>query len=74
MLVIADTKKPLAIAGVMGSSDAEVDLQTQSIVLEAAYFKPSSVRMTARRLGISTDSSYRFERGVDPLGIQFAIE
>ena len=74
MLVIADADKPLAIAGVMGASDAEVDSQTQSIVLEAAYFKPTSVRMTARRLGISTDSSYRFERGVDPLGIQFAIE
>lgn len=74
MLVIADAKKPLAIAGVMGSSDAEVDFKTQSIVLEAAYFKPSSVRMTARRLGISTDSSYRFERGVDPLGIQYAID
>lgn len=74
MMVIADAEKPLAIAGVMGSFDAEVDSQTKSIVLESAYFKPTSVRMTARRLGISSDSSYRFERGVDPLGIQFAIE
>ena len=74
MLVIADDSKPVAIAGVMGSADAEVDESTQSIILESAYFNPSSIRKTARKLNLSTDSSYRFERGVDPQGIQYAIE
>lgn len=73
MLVIADTSKPLAIAGVMGSVDAEVDESTQSIILESAYFNPSSVRKTARTLNISTDSSYRFERGIDPQGVQLGM-
>lgn len=65
MLVIADTKRPIAIAGVMGGKDTEVSADTRNILLESAYFDPVSVRRTARRLGISTDSSYRFERGVD---------
>ena len=74
MVVIADDAKPVAIAGVMGSADAEVDESTQSIILESAYFNPSSVRKTARKLNLSTDSSYRFERGVDPQGVQYGIE
>ena len=74
MVVIADASKPVAIAGVMGSADAEVDESTQSIILESAYFNPSSVRKTSRRLNLSTDSSYRFERGVDPLGVRYGIE
>lgn len=74
MLVISDAEKPLVIAGVMGSESAEVDLNTKSIVLESAYFNAGSIRKTARRLGLSTDSSYRFERGVDPLGLAYAIE
>ena len=74
MVVIADASKPVAIAGVIGSADAEVDESTQSIILESAYFNPSSVRKTARRLNLSTDSSYRFERGVDPLGVRYGIE
>ena len=74
MLVIADASKPLAIAGVMGSADGEVDKSTQSIILESAYFNPSSVRKTARTLNISTDSSYRFERGIDPQGVQLGME
>jgi phenylalanyl-tRNA synthetase beta chain len=65
MLVIADAERPVAIAGIMGGKDTEVTDSTTNVVLESAYFDPLSVRRTARRLGISTDSSYRFERGVD---------
>ena len=72
MAVIADAERPLVVAGVMGSVDAEVDDTTTDIVLEAAYFAPTSVRATARKLGISSDSSYRFERGVDPKGVLYA--
>lgn len=74
MMVIADEARPLVIAGVMGSVDAEVDEGTTDIALESAYFDPSSIRRTSRRLGLSTDSSYRFERGVDPLGLVFAAQ
>jgi len=66
MLVIADAAKPLVIAGIMGGSNAEVDDTTTDLVLEVAYFKPSGIRWTSRKLGLSTDSSYRYERGVDP--------
>ena len=72
MAVIADAERALVVAGVMGSLDAEVDDSTTDIVLEAAYFDPSSVRATARQLTLSTDSSYRFERGVDPQGVEYA--
>ncbi|MGB0744847.1 MAG: phenylalanine--tRNA ligase subunit beta, partial [Opitutales bacterium] len=72
MGVIADAERPLVVAGVMGSVDAEVDDSTTDIVLEAAYFAPTSVRATSRKLGLSSDSSYRFERGVDPRGVTYA--
>lgn len=72
MLVIADAEKPLVVAGVMGSIEAEVDESTVDIVLESAYFNPSNIRRTSRQLGLSSDSSYRFERGVDPNGANFA--
>lgn len=65
MLVIADCERPIAIAGVMGGKDTEVTKATKNILLESAYFDPVSVRQTARSLGLSSDSSYRFERGVD---------
>jgi phenylalanyl-tRNA synthetase beta chain len=65
MLVIADTEKPIAIAGVMGGKDTEVTLNTKNILLESAYFDPISIRRTSRALGLASDSSYRFERGVD---------
>ena len=70
--VIADAERPLVIAGVMGSLDAEVDTSTTDLVLEAAYFNPASIRATSRRLGVSSDSAYRFERGVDPQGVVYA--
>ena len=66
MLVIADAAKPLVVAGIMGGADAGVDGSTTDIVLEAAYFRPQSVRWTSKQLGLASDSSYRFERGVDP--------
>lgn len=72
MAVIADAERPLVVAGVMGSVDAEVDETTTDVVLEAAYFNPTSIRATSRKLGLSSDSSYRFERGVDPKGITYA--
>jgi phenylalanyl-tRNA synthetase beta chain len=65
MLVIADRSKAIAIAGVMGALNTEVTSSTKNILLEAAYFDQISIRRTARVLGISTDSSYRFERKVD---------
>ena len=72
MLVIADAEKPMVVAGVMGSLDAEVDDNTVDVVLESAYFDPYGIRKTSRTLGLSSDSSYRFERGVDPEGANFA--
>ncbi len=72
MLVIADADKPLVVAGVMGSLDAEVDDATTDIVLESAYFDPASIRRTARALTISSDSSYRYERDVDPFFVEYA--
>ena len=65
MLVIADAEQPQAVAGVMGGGDSEVGLATRTIVLEAAYFNPISVRRTSKRIGLATDASFRFERGAD---------
>ena len=65
MLVIADAERAQAVAGVMGGADSEVSSTTRTIVLEAAYFNPISVRRTGKRIGLSTDASYRFERGAD---------
>lgn len=74
MLVIADDEKPIAIAGVMGGLDSEVKEGTAKIVLESAYFLPSSIRKTSKALGIQTDASRKFERGADPNGILFALD
>ncbi len=65
-MVIADLEKPMAVAGVMGSIDAELDEGTTDVVLESAHFAPTNIRKTSRQLVLSTDASYRFERGVDP--------
>jgi len=65
MLVIADASKAQAIGGVMGGAESEVSDGTKRIVFEAAYFKPSSVRTTSKALGLKTDASTRFERGMD---------
>ena len=66
MLVIADERYPIAIAGVMGGEFSSVDENTKTIALESAFFNPVSVRLTARKLKLHTESSHRFERGVDP--------
>jgi phenylalanyl-tRNA synthetase beta chain len=65
MLVIADTERATALAGVMGGRESEVTDATTDIVLEVATFSPARVRATRRRVGLSTDASYRFERGID---------
>ena len=66
MLVIADADRAVAVAGVMGGKDSEVTDETRVVLLESAYFHPASVRATAKILEMSTDASYRFERGADP--------
>jgi phenylalanyl-tRNA synthetase beta chain len=65
MLVIADARRPQAIAGVMGCASSEVSGATRTVAFESAYFKPSSVRRTSKRLGLKTEASARFERGAD---------
>ncbi|GAA6138727.1 phenylalanine--tRNA ligase subunit beta [Arenicella sp. 4NH20-0111] len=73
-LVIADQRGPIAIAGVMGGADSAIGDETRSIVLEAAHFTRSSASGKARRYGLHTESSHRFERGVDPQLPTIAIE
>jgi len=65
MLVIADADRPVAIAGVMGGADTEISDRTTNVLIESAYFNPSSIRHTAKALGMDTEASYRFARGVD---------
>ncbi len=72
-LVIADASRPVAVAGVMGGADSEVSVATRRILLECAYFDPRTVRSAARGLGLSTDASYRFERGTDIEGMGQAV-
>jgi phenylalanyl-tRNA synthetase beta chain len=67
--VIADEAKTLVVAGIMGGEDSGVTESTTDLLLEAARFDPASVRQTSRELGLASDSSYRFERGVDPAGV-----
>jgi phenylalanyl-tRNA synthetase beta chain len=68
MLIVADQERPAAVAGILGGFESGVDGETTDVVIEAAYFAPTSIRRTARRLGVSTEASKRFERGVDPTG------
>jgi len=65
-LVIADAEKALVVAGIMGGANSGIDETTTALVLECAIFRPGSVRRTSRALGLASDSSYRYERGVDP--------
>ncbi|RKU21569.1 phenylalanine--tRNA ligase subunit beta [Candidatus Poribacteria bacterium] len=74
MLVIADAEKPVALAGIMGGYDSEITETTADVLLESAYFNPSSVRATAKALGVSTEASYRFERGADPGIVPAALD
>jgi phenylalanyl-tRNA synthetase beta chain len=73
-LVIADAASPLAIAGIMGGEPSSVTTTTTDILLESAYFDPPTIRRSSRQLGLSSDSSYRFERGVDPSAILAASQ
>ena len=74
MLVIADAKRAVAVAGVMGGEDSEISNATTDVLIESAYFNPASVRRTARLLGLHTEASHRFERGADPEGVLRAQE
>jgi phenylalanyl-tRNA synthetase beta chain len=65
MMVIADEQKPVALAGIVGGENSAVTEDTRDVFIECAYFEPISVRQTAKRLGLQTDASYRFERGTD---------
>ena len=73
MLMICDAERPVAIAGVMGGQDSEVTESTSDVLLECALFEPKQIRATRRALGMSTDASYRYERGVDPEVMETAI-
>jgi phenylalanyl-tRNA synthetase beta chain len=72
MCVIADAENPVAIGGVMGGATTEISAATQDVLIESAEFDPVSVRNTARKLNLHSDSSYRFERRVDPEGLDWA--
>lgn len=74
MLVIADAGRAVALAGVMGGANTEVGAATRRVLLESAYFKPGSIRRTAKALGLSTEASYRFERGADVEGLREALD
>jgi phenylalanyl-tRNA synthetase beta chain len=67
-LMICDRKKPVALAGIMGGLNSEVQAETTNILLESAYFDPMGIRRTSKRIGLTTEASLRFERGVDPNG------
>lgn len=73
-LMICDAEKPLCIAGILGGGNSGVSQETTSIFLESAYFDPVSVRKTAKRHGLSTDASFRFERGIDPNITKYALK
>ena len=73
-MVICDAEGPMCIAGVFGGEDSGVSDSTKNVFIEGAYFHPTSVRKTARRHGLSTDASFRFERGADPNAALFAAK
>lgn len=73
-LLICDRDQGVAIAGIMGGANSEVREQTTAVLLESAFFVPDTIRRTARRLGMRSEASYRFERGVDPQGTRTALD
>ncbi|MGH7537699.1 MAG: phenylalanine--tRNA ligase subunit beta, partial [Gemmatimonadales bacterium] len=73
MTAICDAERPTIVAGVMGSAESEVTDTTTDLVLECAFFQPTRIRRTGRALGLSSESSYRFERGIDMLGMPDAL-
>jgi phenylalanyl-tRNA synthetase beta chain len=74
MLLICDGRRPVAIGGVMGGLNSEIENDTRNVLLESAYFNPASIRKTSKKLGLNTDASHRFERGIDPEGTLVALE
>ena len=73
-LVIADAKRPVALAGIMGGLESEISDNTKNVLLESAYFEPNLIRKGSQALGLRTDASYRFERGADPLILKKAAD
>ncbi len=73
-LMICDAEKPMCIAGVFGGINTGVTMNTKSIFLESAYFDPISIRKTAKRHGLNTDASFRFERGIDIDNVEFSLK
>ncbi len=74
MLVIADSTSAVALAGIIGGEGTQVQSYTRDVLLEAAYFDPICIRRTSRRLGLATEASSRFEKGVDPLMVRKALD
>jgi len=74
MLMICDGERPVALAGVMGGENSEISSNTTRVLIESACFNPVSIRRTAKRTGIASDASHRFERGVDPDGTVYALQ
>ena len=74
MLLICDASQGVAVAGIMGGLNSEITPETNTVLIESAYFQPTGTRRTAKGLGLSTESSYRFERGVDPEGVITALD
>ncbi len=68
MLMICDGRKPVALAGVMGGLNSEIEASTTRVLIESAYFNPAGIRRTAKKTGLNTEASHRFERGADPEG------
>ena len=73
-LMVCNAEEPMCIAGVFGGLDSGTTEETKNVFFESAYFHPTWVRKTARRQGLSTDSSFRFERGIDPNGVIYALK
>ncbi len=73
-LLICDGNTPVALAGIMGGKDSEVGLETRMVLLESAHFDPLTIRRTSKRLGLHSEASHRFERGVDPEGTLYALD
>ena len=73
MCVISDSKGILGLGGIIGGTRSGTESQTKNILLESAYFKPKSIRSTAKKLNLDTDAKFRFERGIDPLSIESGL-
>jgi len=73
-LMICDGQRQVAIAGIMGGLNSEITENTNTVLIESAYFSPTSIRRSSKWLGLSTEASYRFERGIDPEGTVFALK